>query len=389
MTSAMLHGDERGRPPAAPSPRAAPSRSCWRCGPTATTRADRGVTEPEIVVPVTAHAAFDKAGQYFGIRLVRTSAVGDDMRADVAAVRAAITDRTVAVVGSAVQFPHGVVDPIEETGRDRGGARDRLAHRRLPRRVRPAVGRAARLSGAPFDFRVPGVTSMSCDTHKFGYAAKGTSVLLWRDAELRERPVLHHHRLAGRPLLLADVRRQPARSAVGRGVGGDGDHRRGRVPRRDAPGAGGGRRGSASGIAGIPGLRVLGDPLWVIAFTSEGTTSTTCWTGWPAGMEPQRAAAPGRRAHLRHAAARGQDGVVDRLLADLAAMRGQARQEPGGGSSRPSTAWPPLRRREGEVDEHPSHLLRRPLPELTAPPRADSSTAGWIGSTSMSRRSAL
>src|SRR6266542_1970875 len=76
-------------------------------------RAAHGITEPEIVAPVTAHAAFDKAAQYFGLRLVKVG-VGGDLRADPDAVRAALTDRTVAVVGSAVQFPHGVADSIEE-----------------------------------------------------------------------------------------------------------------------------------------------------------------------------------------------------------------------------------------------------------------------------------
>ena len=66
-----------------------------------------------MVVPSTAHAAFDKAAAYFGIELVRVP-VGADMRADVAATADAITDRTVVVVGSAPSYPHGVIDPIEE-----------------------------------------------------------------------------------------------------------------------------------------------------------------------------------------------------------------------------------------------------------------------------------
>jgi hypothetical protein len=119
-------------------------------------RAERGVYDPEIVIPVTAHAAFDKAGQYFGLRLVKVP-VGSDMRVDPAAVRAAITDDTVAVVGSAVGFPHGVMDPIEELAA--------IAHERgigfhtdacLGGFILPWAEKLG-YPVAPFDFRVPGV----------------------------------------------------------------------------------------------------------------------------------------------------------------------------------------------------------------------------------------
>ena len=76
-------------------------------------QAERGVTAPNIVAPVTAHAAFDKASQYFEIEL-RKAPVGSDFRADVDAMRALVDDQTVAMIGSAVQFPQGVIDPIED-----------------------------------------------------------------------------------------------------------------------------------------------------------------------------------------------------------------------------------------------------------------------------------
>ena len=72
----------------------------------------KGITRPELIVPSTAHAAFDKAAQYFGITLIRIP-TGPDYRADVAAARRAITRNTIALVGSAPSFPHGVIDPIE------------------------------------------------------------------------------------------------------------------------------------------------------------------------------------------------------------------------------------------------------------------------------------
>src|SRR3990172_686617 len=76
-------------------------------------RERKGITQPEMIVPSTGHAAFDKAAQYFGIRIIHVP-VGEDYRADVAATERAITDNTIVIVGSAPPFPHGLIDPIEE-----------------------------------------------------------------------------------------------------------------------------------------------------------------------------------------------------------------------------------------------------------------------------------
>jgi glutamate/tyrosine decarboxylase-like PLP-dependent enzyme len=147
-------------------------------------RAQRSITRPEIVVPETAHAAFDKAAEYFGIQRVNIP-VGPDHRADVAATARAINENTIALVASAPSYPHGVIDPVAELGElalDRG----------IGMHVDACLGafilpfaRELGYSVAPFDFRVPGVTSMSADTHKYGYAAKGTSVVLYSSLELR------------------------------------------------------------------------------------------------------------------------------------------------------------------------------------------------------------
>ena len=144
----------------------------------------KGISEPEIIAPTTAHAAFDKAGEYFGIKVMRVP-VGIDFRADVKAMEAAITNNTIALVGSAPPFPHGIVDPIEELS-------DLAYQRGLGFHTDACLGGfilpwAERLGYEvpPFDFRLPGVTSISVDTHKYGYAAKGTSVILYRNPELR------------------------------------------------------------------------------------------------------------------------------------------------------------------------------------------------------------
>jgi glutamate/tyrosine decarboxylase-like PLP-dependent enzyme len=143
-----------------------------------------GIAAPEIVLPVSAHPAFDKAAHYFDVKLVRTP-TRPDSRADAAAMRAAITPNTILLVGSAPSYPHGVVDPVAEIAAI-AQEHNRLCH------VDACVGGFmlpfVRRLGYPvpdFDFRVRGVTSLSADLHKYGYAAKGASLLLYRDNSLR------------------------------------------------------------------------------------------------------------------------------------------------------------------------------------------------------------
>jgi sphinganine-1-phosphate aldolase len=148
------------------------------------TQASRHVRRPEILAPSTAHAAFDKAAQFFGMRLLKIPPLGDG-RADVKAMRRALGRNTVVVVGSAPCFPYGTIDPIEELSEMArvsgvGFHTDAcLGGFLLPWAER--LGKAV----SPFDFRLPGVTSISVDTHKYGYAAKGTSVVLYRGLDLR------------------------------------------------------------------------------------------------------------------------------------------------------------------------------------------------------------
>jgi glutamate/tyrosine decarboxylase-like PLP-dependent enzyme len=147
-------------------------------------RETRGITEPELVVPVSAHAAFHKAGQYFNIDLKVTPLDGD-YRADLAAIREAITPRTIAIVASAVNFPYGTIDPIAEMG---AIAQEQGCGLHVDGCLGGYFLPWAEKLGYPvpvFDFRVPGVTSMSCDTHKYGYAPKGSSVVLYRGRALR------------------------------------------------------------------------------------------------------------------------------------------------------------------------------------------------------------
>ncbi len=147
-------------------------------------RAEKGITAPEVIIPNSAHVAIDKACHYFGIKLLRAP-LRDDFLVDLDWVRDHITENTVALVGSAGSYPYGLVDPIEELGalaleHDLGLHVDGC----LGGFVLPWIERLGH-PVPPFDFRVPGVTSISADTHKFGYALKGTSVLLYRNDALR------------------------------------------------------------------------------------------------------------------------------------------------------------------------------------------------------------
>ena len=148
-------------------------------------RANRPQADPpEMILPATAHPAFEKAGHYFGVRAVHIP-VDAGFRADIAAVRSAISPRTLLIVGSAPSYPQGVVDPIAELAAI-------AQEQKLLCHVDACVGGFMlpflRRLGYPlpnFDFLVPGVTSISADLHKYGYAAKGASVILYRNAALR------------------------------------------------------------------------------------------------------------------------------------------------------------------------------------------------------------
>ena len=147
-------------------------------------RAEKGIRDPEMVVPDTIHPAFDKGAHYFGIKLVRVP-VGKDFLADVEAMSAHITKNTVAVAGSAGNYPHGLIDPIGRLS-DLALAHDIGLHVDgcLGGFILPWIERLG-YDVTTFDFRLPGVTSMSCDTHKFGFGLKGTSVVLYRNKKLR------------------------------------------------------------------------------------------------------------------------------------------------------------------------------------------------------------
>lgn len=161
-------------------------------------RTVRGITEPEMVVPLTAHAAFDKGAAYMGVKVHTIPVDPITRKVDMKGVRRAINPNTIMLVGSAVNFPDGNQDDIVALGQ--------LASRHdiglhvdccLGSFVLPFLETSGLADGEtdaegkvryklePFDFRVKGATSISCDTHKYGFAPKGSSVIMYRDASLR------------------------------------------------------------------------------------------------------------------------------------------------------------------------------------------------------------
>ncbi len=278
-------------------------------------RDSSGKRRPEMVLPDSAHVAFDKAAHYFGFKQIRVP-VGPDYRADVDAMARAMTRRTAVVVGSAPGFPHGVIDPIAELS-------DMARERGVGFHTDACLGGfvlpwAAQLGYdiPDFDFRLPGVTSISADTHKYGYAAKGTSVVLYRGRELRHSQffvasdwpggLYYSPTMAGsRPGALVATA-WAAMLAMGEAGYIDATAALLRAAEE-----------IKDGIVAIPQLRILGDPLWVIAFTSDSVNiyevmAQMAQMGWSLnGLHLPPAV------HIAVTLRHTEPGVTEKFLTDL------------------------------------------------------------------------
>ncbi|XP_049837080.1 sphingosine-1-phosphate lyase isoform X3 [Schistocerca gregaria] len=146
---------------------------------------ERGIKHPEIVLPKTAHPAFDKAALYFGMRIKHVPVDPVTTKVNIRAMKNSISKNTCMLVGSVPNFPYGTMDDIEaiaELGR----------RYNIPVHVDACLGgfvivfmQKAGYKLPPFDFSVPGVTSISADTHKYGFAPKGSSVVLYAEPKYR------------------------------------------------------------------------------------------------------------------------------------------------------------------------------------------------------------
>ncbi|XP_033215044.1 sphingosine-1-phosphate lyase [Belonocnema kinseyi] len=145
----------------------------------------KGIKKPEMVIPVTAHSAFDKAAQFLKIRVRTVPVNSKSYTVRIDDMRRAITKNTIMLVGSTPNFPYGTMDNIE--------AISELGIRyNIPVHVDACLGgflicfmSQVGYELPPFDFRLPGVTSISADSHKYGYAPKGSSIILYRDKKYR------------------------------------------------------------------------------------------------------------------------------------------------------------------------------------------------------------
>lgn len=277
-------------------------------------RAERGIAEPTLLTPETAHPAFAKAAKYLDVEQVLVP-VGADGRADVAAMVDAMDDRTGLVVGSAPCYPFGVIDPIADLA-------SAAAERGVSFHTDACLGGWLlpwweRLGEPvpPWDFRVPGVTSLSADVHKYGYAFKGASVILHRSRERLERQFFWYDAWPGGLYASGTTAgTRPAAPIVGAWtaichLGVDGYMAKARVVRDTT-------RRLLEGIAAIDGLAVRGEPdLSVFEFGSDRYDISAVGDvmddrGWHLDRQQGGLHLMVSPYHAR---------IVDRFLADLAA----------------------------------------------------------------------
>ena len=228
----------------------------------------RGVTGGRVVTPISAHPAFAKAAHLLDLELV-TTPLREDFTADVAAWEAALTPDTVLAMGSAYSYPHGVVDSISTMSEAAG-------ERGIPFHTDACIGGFVlpflEDLGVPvpqWDFRAAGVTQISADVHKYGYATKGASVITYRDrADLRGQVFTYNDWPGGMyrtPSLAGARAASPIAAAwsVMNYLGRDGyDDLARDLMATTAQ--------FAAGISAVSGLRILGQPIGpLLAFTSD------------------------------------------------------------------------------------------------------------------------
>lgn len=297
----------------------------------------RGVTAPELVLPETAHAAFHKAAELFGLRVVTVPVDPETFKVRAADMAAAITGATALVVVSAPSYAHGVIDPVAEVAAE-AARRGVLCH------VDACIGgwylghlRAAAEPGGTsqvpdFDLSVPGVTSLSVDLHKYGYTAKGASLLLFADPELRRHGWFAHASWPGYPVVNSTLQGTKSAGplaaawAVTERVGAGGYAALSTRVHRAV-------HALADGVARIDGLRLLARPeASLLAVASDDpdldvfvVADEIRASGWYLQPQPAFGASPANL-HLTVTAAVAGEETVRLLLADLEKAVARARE---------------------------------------------------------------
>ncbi|KZX58947.1 sphingosine-1-phosphate lyase [Halioglobus sp. HI00S01] len=307
----------------------------------------RGVKKPEMILPETAHVAWFKASEYFGVK-IRLVPLTADFTPDLKKLKRLINRNTVMILGSAPEYPHGTIDPIQEMGA--------IAEKKnIPLHVDACVGGfilpfIEDNGGAvpPWDYRVPGVTSISADIHKYGYAAKGASTITYRNLDYLRYQMFVYENWAGgvfaSPALLG-TRPGGGYSAawsVLQYFGKEGY----RQLARETVGA---VDALKAGVNSIPELEVMGNPIGpLFSFRSTDPTLSIYAVGdqmdargWQVNRNqfPEGLHAMVTAQHLK---------VVDQYIADLKASVGVVRANPalareGGAATYGMLAHVPLR----------------------------------------------
>lgn len=293
-------------------------------------RAERPqVTTPTIVLPRTAHPAFHKAAHLLGLALRIVEVDPATFRADPAAMAAAIDDQTVLVVASAPCYSHGVVDPVPEIAAA-------AAARGIPCHVDACVGgihlsvmRLAGMDVPEFDLHLPGVSTLSVDMHKYGYAAKNISLLLYRDRELRRYGMYSNARTTGYALINSGILSTRSGGPLA-GAWATLQHfgQAGYINLVTAVMESTHRL--IDGIGQIPGLRVLSKPdMCMFAVASDEVSvflidDAMSRRGW--ALQPQFAIG-GSPANLHISVNHGNIGQEDAFLSDLRAAMEEARAD--------------------------------------------------------------
>lgn len=291
------------------------------------------VNAPELVLPQTAHAAFHKACHYLGVRPVVTPFDPASFRADPAAIAAAITPSTILVVASAPSYSHGVIDPVREI------AGIAMA-RGVPCHVDACVGgvqlsvmRRMGYALPDFDLSVPGVTSLSVDMHKYGYAAKNCAALLYADAGMRRHALFASSATTGYAVINTTVlstRSGGPLAGAWATLHALGEAGYATIVRETMACT----ERLVAGVGAIEGLRVLGEPdMCMFAIAGEGLNifeldDAMARRGW--ALQPQFSAGGGP-ANLHLSVNRGNVGREEQLLADLRDSVAEVRAGPGVG----------------------------------------------------------
>ena len=286
-------------------------------------RTELGIHYPEMITSVTAHAAFEKAADYFGIKQIKIP-ITDNYEMDLKAAARAVNQNTIVIVGSAPHFPHGIIDPIEKLAviarKNKIGLHVDacLGGFILPFARELAKTEFPNVNVPAFDFSIPEVTSLSIDTHKYGFAAKGSSVILYRGENLRRYQYFTTTDWPGglyfSPTLTGSRPGALVATAwaamLKTGHSGYVD-----ATRKILTAA----KKITGGIHTIPELQLIGDPVHVIAFTSNTldiyrVLDEMTARGWSLnGLHKPPAV------HIALTLRHTQEGVAERFVSDLKA----------------------------------------------------------------------